>query len=184
MHRLFVAVSLFVLGLAGCGGGSSILSSPSPPPGVTYLPFAEGEGKVGYNGIVIWPPDHFPDGWYWGCMDCARVLTVAQDRAAADAALGFSSVYLDKVDFSTSSVIVFDRVAEGQTLRLTITAVEERADGLTVRSSYCAHTFLGGINAGIVGVIVIPKRFKPAVFAPADTTTNPPAIAGMAYGTC
>ncbi len=161
------------------------MSSPTPPPGVTYLPFTDGAGFEQVGFVLAGPPDSFPNGWYWGCMDCARVLAVAQDRAAAQAAIGGSDppAFAD-VDFSTSSAIIFDRVAAGQTLKFHITAVEERADSLTIRSDYCAHTFLGGINAGFVGMIVIPKRFKPAVFAPADTTTNPPAIAGMPYGTC
>lgn len=170
MRKLLTYAALALL--SACGGGGDDNGSPE----VKTIPFSNGVAPSTY-GLGLAPAvGGSPQGWYEGCMDCARVLAVAQDRATAERIItgGAHLPVLDPINFATSSVIVFDRVVVGTSYQFTITSIEERDAGLTLRSSICAVRNAQVVNGEIVGFVVIAKTSKPAAFARSDTTTKPP----------
>lgn len=170
MRKLLACSLLAILG--ACGGGGSDDSAPE----VKIIPFSNG-AVPNTIGIGLAPSQgSVPEGWYPGCMDCARVLAVAQDRETAERVIasGTHLPVLDPVDFSKSSVIVFDRVVVGTSYQFRITSIEERDAGLTLRSSICAFRDVQIVNGALVGFVVVAKTNKPASFAKSETTAKPP----------
>ena len=205
-----VIAALFVTLTSACGGGGGdsgsdsgpeeptarpYLPAPIPPvpPGAVHLPFTDGDGMPGSYTVALSTRGARADlGYQYACINCIRVVAVAQDAQTAASAIAASPLregakpdpaeylpLLSKVDFSTSSVILFERAVGGTSFRLTITAVEEYADRLRVRSELCSMADPVRLTNSFDGFIVIPKRDKPAEFAPSDTTGLPPA---PAYG--
>ena len=170
MRKLLTYAALALL--SACGGGGDGDDSPE----VKTIPFSNGVAPNTYGLGLAPSPGGFPEGWYPGCMDCARVLAVAQDRPTAERVIasGTHLPVLDPVDFSKSSVIVFDRVAAGTSYQFRITSIEERDTGLTLRSSICVVRDVQIVNGGFVGFVVVAKTNKPASFAKSDTTAKPP----------
>lgn len=168
--------------LSACGGGGA------DTPGASAIPFSNGHGVANaYSYGLIGHQGSFPEGWFPGCMDCARVVAVAQDRESAARALGVGPVHaaLDLVNFESATVIVFDRVVVGTSYDFRITAIEERTTGLTLRSFICAVREPVVANASITGFVVVAKTHKPAVFARSDTSSKPPVLEGLApWGEC
>ena len=167
--------------------------TPPLPPGAVHLPFSDGEGRAGQYSFAYEAPAGFiAPGYVFGCVDCIRVAAVAQSATTAAQAMAASPMLvspqisgigpevflpkLAKVNFETSSVIVFYGAVAGTSLRLTLTGAEEYADRLRIRSELCSMPDAARFNNSFDGFIVIPKRDKPAEFAPSDTTGLPPPV--------
>lgn len=66
----------------------------------------------------------------------------------------------------------------GTSYQFTITSIEERDAGLTLRSWICAVRNVQVVNGEIVGfVVMIPKSNKPAAFARSQNSTKLPPFA-------
>lgn len=180
MRRLLVCSALALMG--GCGGGSDDTTD------FRTIAFSNGYGVANtYSYGLIGHLGSFPEGWFPDCMDCARVIAVAQDRESAERALGAGPMLaaLDQVNFANSTVIVFDRVVVGTTYQFKITAIEERATELTLRSFICAVKEPVVANGFITGFVVVAKTTKPASFARSETSSKPPVVDGLRrWGEC
>lgn len=165
-----------IMTVGGCGGGA-----PQWPAPVSF----SGVGGRDEWSIVNQAQGFLAQyGYDFPCMDCKRVIVVAQDADTAAMAANASPIggrgvsyykaLLSDVDFSTSSVVFFDRAIWAPNVTFTINGIDEYEDRLVIRSFMCFNNSIMALDTSIDGYIVIPRTFKPIAFAPTLSTGLPP----------